>query len=49
MGADDPARFGLLLRSRRLDAGLTQEELARRAGLSARTVGDLERGSTGQP
>lgn len=37
-------RFGDLLRRYRLAAGLTQEELAERAGISARTVSDLERG-----
>jgi tetratricopeptide (TPR) repeat protein/transcriptional regulator with XRE-family HTH domain len=35
--------FGKLLRKLRLDAGLTQEELARVAGLSTRAVSDLER------
>ena len=38
------AAFGPLLRGKRLSGGLTQEELARRAGLSVRTVSDLERG-----
>lgn len=36
--------FGGLLKRHRRAAGLTQEELAERAGLSARAVGDLERG-----
>ncbi len=36
--------FGELLRRRRRAAGLTQEELAARAGLSARGIADLERG-----
>ncbi|HVB42854.1 MAG TPA: tetratricopeptide repeat protein [Streptosporangiaceae bacterium] len=36
--------FGRLLRRLRLDAGLTQEGLADSAGLSARSVSDLERG-----
>lgn len=36
--------FGDLLRRRRRTAGLTQEELAARAGLSARGIADLERG-----
>src|SRR5262245_37371493 len=36
--------FGMLLRRHRLAAGLTQETLAERAGLSARGVQDLERG-----
>jgi predicted ATPase/transcriptional regulator with XRE-family HTH domain len=37
------ASFGELLRRRRLAAGLTQEALAERAGISARAVSDLER------
>ena len=36
--------FGASLRGYRLSAGLTQEELAERAGLSARGIQDLERG-----
>src|SRR5262252_6873777 len=36
--------FGGLLRQLRGEAGLTQEELAAAAGLSARSVSDLERG-----
>jgi transcriptional regulator with XRE-family HTH domain len=36
--------FGALLRQHRLTAGLTQEGLAERAGVSARGVQDLERG-----
>lgn len=36
--------LGDLLRALREDTGLTQEELAERAGLSARTVSDIERG-----
>ena len=35
--------FGELLRQRRLAAGLTQEALAERAGVSAKAVSDLER------
>ena len=35
--------FGVLLRRLRLAAGLTQEALAERAGVSARAVSDLER------
>ncbi|HET7771484.1 MAG TPA: helix-turn-helix domain-containing protein, partial [Chloroflexota bacterium] len=41
--AETPA-FGALLRRHRQQAGLTQEELAERAGISARAVSDLERG-----
>ncbi len=36
--------FGGLLRQLRVDAGLTQEELAEGAGLSLRAISDLERG-----
>ena len=43
------AAFGALLKEHRLAAGLTQEELAERAGVSARAVSDLERGGRGTP
>ncbi len=36
--------FGALLKRYRLATGLTQEELAERAGLSVRAISDLERG-----
>jgi class 3 adenylate cyclase len=39
-----PASFGDLLRHARQAAGLTQAELAERAGLSVRGINDLERG-----
>ena len=41
--------FGQLLRQRRSDAELTQEELARTTGLSARAISDLERGVNHAP
>ena len=41
--------FGSLLRASRRAAGLTQEGLAGRAGVSARTISDLERGLSGAP
>jgi tetratricopeptide (TPR) repeat protein/transcriptional regulator with XRE-family HTH domain len=41
--------FGERLRADRVAAGLTQEELAERAGLSSRAIGDLERGVTRRP
>jgi predicted ATPase/transcriptional regulator with XRE-family HTH domain len=41
--------FGGLLRHYRVAAGLTQEELAERAGVSTRGVSDLERGAHGLP
>jgi DNA-binding XRE family transcriptional regulator len=39
-----PSSFAALLRHYRRGAGLTQEALAERAGVSARAVSDLERG-----
>ncbi len=41
--------FGWLLRQHRTAAGLTQEELAERAGLSERAISDLERGARTKP
>lgn len=41
--------FGALLRHHRLAAQLTQEELAERAGISARSVSDIERGISRAP
>jgi tetratricopeptide (TPR) repeat protein len=41
--------FGGLLRAYRLAAGLSQEELAERSGLSARAIADMERGRTARP
>lgn len=41
--------FGDLLRRYRAASGLTQEELAERAGLSAKGIGDLERGARQYP
>ncbi len=41
--------FGPLLRAFRRAAGLTQEGLAGRAGVSARAISDLERGLSGAP
>jgi len=45
--ADEP--FGSRLRALRARAGLTQEELAERAGLSTNAVSMLERGSRRRP
>jgi transcriptional regulator with XRE-family HTH domain len=39
-----PLSFGQRLKRHRLSAGLSQEALAERAGLSARAISDLERG-----
>jgi transcriptional regulator with XRE-family HTH domain len=41
--------IGDLLRQARQQAGMTQEELATRAGLSVRAISDLERGLTANP
>jgi predicted ATPase/DNA-binding XRE family transcriptional regulator len=43
------ASFGARLRRLREAAGLTQEELAGRAGLSAKNISDLERGKRRRP
>src|SRR5947209_19777455 len=40
----EQSSFGALLKHYRLAAGLSQEALATRASLSARTISDLERG-----
>jgi tetratricopeptide (TPR) repeat protein/transcriptional regulator with XRE-family HTH domain len=42
-------RFGELLRRYRVRAGLSQAELAERAGLSVRALSDMERGRTTRP
>ena len=44
MPGPEPLSFGALLRRTRTAAALSQEALAERAGISARAVGDLERG-----
>src|SRR5690348_18341508 len=41
--------FGAVLRDYRVAAGLTQEALAERAGLSPRGISDLERGARTRP
>ncbi len=38
-------KFGLLLRKLRTEAGVSQDGLAERAGISAKTVGALEQGA----
>lgn len=45
----EPAAFGTLLRHHRVIAGLSQEALAERAGLSTRAISDLERGVKNRP
>jgi transcriptional regulator with XRE-family HTH domain len=47
MDAGKPSAFGSLLRACREAAGLSQERLAERAGLSLRGISDLERGRGG--
>jgi transcriptional regulator with XRE-family HTH domain len=49
MDSAPPHPFALLLRRHRIAAGLTQEALAERAGLSARAISDLERGVNRAP
>ena len=44
MGSETPLPFSGLLKEYRLAAGLTQEALAERAGVSARNIQNLERG-----
>jgi predicted ATPase/DNA-binding CsgD family transcriptional regulator/DNA-binding XRE family transcriptional regulator len=46
---DGPWSFAVLLRRYRARAGLSQEELAERAGLSRRGISDLERGERQSP
>jgi DNA-binding XRE family transcriptional regulator len=46
---EQDASFGMLLQQHRAAAGLTQEELAERAGLSVRALRDMERGRTQRP
>jgi tetratricopeptide (TPR) repeat protein/DNA-binding XRE family transcriptional regulator len=49
---DEPppeVKFGGLLRQLRADAHLTQQELADRSGVAARTISDLERGKATVP
>src|SRR5437763_4519262 len=45
----EPSAFGTLLRRHRLALGLTQEELAERAGLSPRVISEIERGGPHTP
>ncbi|MBV9601226.1 MAG: helix-turn-helix transcriptional regulator [Chloroflexi bacterium] len=45
----EPTSLGVLLTQHRAAAGLSQEALAERAGLSRRAVSDLERGARRHP
>ncbi len=47
--SDRPRSFGEILQRLRLAAGLTQEGLADRAGISPRAISDLERGARRYP
>jgi tetratricopeptide (TPR) repeat protein/transcriptional regulator with XRE-family HTH domain len=47
--SEDVSGFGEKLRSLRIDAGLSQEELARRSGLADRTITRLEQGHSQRP
>src|SRR5579859_3382790 len=49
MATGEALTFGELLRRARVAAGLTQEELAERAHLSARAISDLEGGARRAP
>ena len=49
IGPEMDASFGAVLRRYRLAACLTQEALARRAGLGATTIAALERNRHGVP
>ena len=49
MSPEQGTSFGAQLRRLRQAAGLTQEELASRAGLSAKNISDLERGERKRP
>ncbi len=41
-----PQEFGVNVRNRRVELGITQEELAGRASLDRRTIIDIEQGNT---
>src|SRR6516164_2060194 len=49
MSAEPGKAFGTLLRRYREAAGLSQEDLAERAGLTAKGIGALERGERQRP
>jgi DNA-binding XRE family transcriptional regulator len=43
---DIKVRFGIGIRKRRYELGISQEELANRSGLHRTCIGDIERGVT---
>jgi len=47
--SDHPGGFGVRLRACRQSAGLSQQDLAERSGLSIRAISDVERGRTRWP
>src|SRR6202034_4761330 len=49
LGIPGRVRPGEWLRNQRVGAGLTQEDLAERSGVSVRAIADLERGRTRRP
>src|SRR5262245_28642620 len=49
MGEDERGGSGSVLRRYRLAAGLSQEELAARAGISTRSIGNIERARLQRP
>jgi transcriptional regulator with XRE-family HTH domain len=49
MAVTEPTTFGVRLRRHREAAGLSQEELAERAGLAGKAIGALERGERRRP
>lgn len=49
MGQSPPRPFGPLLRAHRHTAGLTLDELAAASGVTARAIGDMERGHSRGP
>src|SRR3984957_15214373 len=49
LGIPGRVRPGEWLRAQRVGAGLTQEDLAERSGVSVRAIADLERGRTRKP
>lgn len=49
VGRTEPESFEAFVRRWRRAAGMSQEELADRAGLSVRAIGNLERGAKTRP